>query len=125
MARVDGFEDLIAWQKARFLTRRVYEVSREGTLARDFGLGSQMQRASVSIMANVAEGSERGSKEFLQFLLIAKASCAEVRSHLYVALDTGHIDQLTFDELNALVREIGRMIGSLRASIARKIGEEK
>ena len=46
MARVDGFEDLIAWQKARFITRRVYEVSREGTLARDFGLGSQMQRPS-------------------------------------------------------------------------------
>lgn len=125
MARVDGFEDLIAWQKARFLTRRVYEVSREGTLARDFGLGSQMQRASVSIMANIAEGSERGSKEFLQFLLIAKASCAEVRSHLYVALDTGYVDQHTFDELNTLATEVWRIVASLRASIAHKISEEK
>jgi len=72
-------------------------------------------------MANIAEGSERGSKEFHQFLVTAKASAAEVRSHLFVALDTGYIEQATFDELYGLVTEVGRIIGALRASIARKL----
>jgi four helix bundle protein len=61
------FEELIAWQKARELTRAVYEVTRKGCFARDFGLASQIQRASVSIMANIAEGFERNrSSEFHQ-----------------------------------------------------------
>jgi four helix bundle protein len=121
LGRVENFEELIAWQKARHLTKRIYEVSRQGALARDFGLSSQMQRASVSIMANIAEGSERGSKEFHQFLVTAKASAAEVRSHLFVALDIEYIERQTFDELNSLSAEVERIIGALRASIARKI----
>lgn len=116
-----GFEDLIAWQKARFLTKRIYEVTRHGNAARDFGFSGQIQRASVSIMANIAEGSERGSREFHQFLVTAKASAAEVRPHLFVALDTEYLDQVTFDELYALTTELGRIIGALRASIAQKL----
>jgi four helix bundle protein len=123
MSKPEGFEDLIAWQKARVLTKRVYEVTRQGTFARDFDLGRQIQRASVSIMGNIAEGSERGSKEFHQFLVTAKASAAEVRSHLFAAFDAGHIDQTTFNELRSLVIEIGRIIGALRASIARNLSQ--
>jgi four helix bundle protein len=71
------------------------------------GLTGQMQRAAVSIMANVAEGFERGKpKEYLQFLLIAKASCAEVRSHLYVALDSGYLDEPTFPTARAGARNL-------------------
>lgn len=120
-----GFEELIAWQKARVLTKRVYELTREGAFSRDFGLSNQIQRASVSIMANIAEGSERGSREFHQFLVTAKASTAEVRSHLFVALDIGYIGQATFDELYTLATELGRVIGGLRSSIARKINVER
>lgn len=81
--RIDKFEDLIAWQKARELTKEVYRISKQGAFAKDFGLSGQIQRASVSIMSNIAEGFERGGRgEFHQFLSVAKASCAEVRSLL-------------------------------------------
>ncbi len=119
--RAEKFEDVIAWQKARILTQVVYEATRQGTFARDWGLTSQMQRASVSIMSNVAEGFERGKpREYLHFLSIAKTSCAEVCSHLYVALDTGYIDQPTFAHLSSLANEIARILAGLRASIERQ-----
>jgi four helix bundle protein len=83
--KVNRFEDLIAWQRSRELTKQIYLLTRKDSFSRDFGLREQIQRASVSIMSNLAEGFERGSiNEFHQFLFIAKASCAEVRSQLYV-----------------------------------------
>jgi len=121
MSKIERFEDLIAWQKARALTRVIYEVTRQGAFAKDFGLAGQIQRAAVSIMSNVAEGFERGGRgEFHQFLSTAKASCAELRSQLYVALDVGYLDQRKFDELLRQAEEVGRIIGGLRASIARQ-----
>ncbi len=118
MGKVERFEDLIAWQKARDLTKRTYHISHEGAFSRDFGLSSQIQRASVSIMSNIAEGFERGGRgEFHQFLSMAKASCAEVRSLLYVALDNTYISQTSFAELMVLAEEVGRIVGGLRASV--------
>ena len=115
---VERFEDLIAWQKARQLTRVVYEFTRRGNWAKDFGLAGQIQRASVSIMSNIAEGFERNRQaEFHQFLSTAKASCAEVRSQLYVALDVGYLSQAEFEELLAQAEEVGRIVGGLRASV--------
>ena len=103
MGKVERFEDLIAWQKARELTKRIYHISREGAFSKDFGLSSQIQRASVSIMSNIAEGFERGGRgEFHQYLSMAKASCAELRSQLYVALDNGYISRTSFAELMPL-----------------------
>jgi four helix bundle protein len=121
MAKVERFEELIAWQKARQLTRDIYSTSRRGPLSRDFGLSSQLQRASVSIMANIAEGFERARRpEFHQFLSTAKASCAEVRSHLYVALDSGYITQEEFNRLQGTAIEVGKIIGGLRAAVQRQ-----
>lgn len=118
MREVEEFEDLIAWQKAQALTKAIYEVTREGSFAKDYGLAGQIQRASVSIMSNIAEGFERGNRnEFHHFLVIAKSSCAEVRSQLYVALDTGHINQAQFDQLMRLAREVAKIVGGLRASV--------
>jgi four helix bundle protein len=78
--RVERFEDLIAWQKAKDFTKQIYLLTRNEPFSRDFGLRDQIQRASVSIMSNLAEGFERGSRsEFHQFIVIAKGSCAEVR----------------------------------------------
>lgn len=120
MARVARFEDLIVWQRARELTSAIYKVTQAKTFAADRGLAQQLQRAAVSVMANVAEGFERtGFIEFHRFVTIAKASCAEVRSLLYVALDTRYIDQATFDELMARANEVARLAGGLRASLAR------
>jgi four helix bundle protein len=114
MATFKSFEDIEAWQKARQLSRKLYEVSNSGAFARDFGLRDQVRKASVSIMSNIAEGYERGgAREFIQFLSIAKASAGEVRSQLYVALDQNYIDKKTFDELSGLAREISRMITGL------------
>src|SRR5437016_2327793 len=115
------FEDLIAWQKARELTRQIYAVTRSGPFAQDFGLKDQIRAASVGVMSNIAEGFERGRpNEFQHFLRIAKGSCAEVRTQLYVALDAEYIDNATFQRLLALAEEVGRLIGGLRASVQRR-----
>ena len=116
--RVDKFEDLIAWQKARELTREIYQISQQGAFAKDYGLSGQIQRASVSIMSNIAEGFERGGRgEFHQFLSVAKSSCAEVRSLLYVALDIKYIHKTQFIKIMDKAREVGRIVGGLRASV--------
>jgi len=97
MEKIKRFEDLIAWQKARELTKRIYRLTNKGLFSKDFGLRDQIRRASVSIMSNLAEGFERGGRaEFHQFVVISKGSCAEVRSQLYVALDVEYITQKEF-----------------------------
>ena len=121
MAKIERFEDLIAWQKARELTRAIYEVTRHGAFAKDYGLSWQIQRAAVSIMSNLAEGFERGGRgEFHQFLSTAKASCAEVRSQLYVAFDVGYLDKSVFDRLMQQAEEVARIVGGLRVSVQRQ-----
>ena len=121
MARIERFEDLVAWQKARVLTRLVYQATKKEKFSRDFGLSGQIQRAAVSMMSNVAEGFERGGRgEFHQFLSTAKASCAELRSQLYVAFDIGYVDQKEFDNLMTRAIEVGKIIGGLRASVAKQ-----
>jgi four helix bundle protein len=126
MSRVERFEDLIAWQKARELTRCIYAVTGQGSFAKDPGLTNQLRRAVVSVMANIAEGFERGGRpEFHQFLSTAKGSCAEVRSHLYVALDTGHLGQPEFERVLALAEEVARVVGGLRASVQRQRDEQR
>jgi four helix bundle protein len=111
MNRIERFEDILAWQKARALTKDIYASTKIGGFARDFGLKDQIQRASVSTMANIAEGFERGGdREFGQFLSDSKGSCGEVKSHLYVALDQGYIAPMTFDKLYASADEVGRLV---------------
>ena len=120
-SRIEEFEDLIAWQKARDLAREIYRVTQQGAFAKDYGLSGQIQRADVSIMSNIAEGFERGNpREFHQFLSVAKASCAEVRSQLYVALDAGYLDEEHFQILMRLAKETGKVIGGLRVSVERR-----
>ena len=118
MAKIERFEDLIAWQKARILAHDIYVTTREEQFRRDFGLASQVQRAAVSVMANLAEGFERRRKaEFHRYVEIAKASCAEVSSHLYVALDVGYIEASRFEALQSQVAELGRILAGLKASL--------
>ena len=106
MATFKKFEDIKAWQKARKATRAVYEATADVRFSRDFGLRDQIQRASVSIMANIAEGFGRHSdKEFANFLK-AHASVSEVQSHLYVAIDMGYVSDSTFESLYLLLDEI-------------------
>ena len=119
--RIVRFEDLIAWQKARGLTAAVYGTTATGHFSKDFGLREQIRRAAVSTMSNIAEGFERGSAaEFSRFLSIAKASCAELRSQLYVALDVGYLTEDAFNSLIAQADEVARIIGGLRDSAKRR-----
>ncbi len=118
---VSRFEELIAWQKARVLAASIYQITAQGAFSKDFGFKDQIQRAGVSVMSNVAEGFERGSSaEFHQYLVIAKASCAELRAQLYLALDVGYIDQKIFNETMKLAEEVARLVGGLRASVKRQ-----
>ena len=85
-----------------------------------------MRRSSVSIMANIAEGFERARQsEFHQFLSIAKSSCAELRSHLYVAYDAKHVDARTFDDLMSMAQEVSLVLGGLRSAVQRRRAERK
>jgi four helix bundle protein len=119
--RIERFEDLIAWQKARLMTRDVYLSALEGKFARDFVLSGQIRRAALSVSSNIAEGFDRGNRnEFHQFLSIAKASCAEVRNDLYVALDIGYLNETSANLMIANSEEVSRIIGGLRAAVARQ-----
>jgi four helix bundle protein len=111
LATISRFQEIEAWKKARELTKAVYICSKKGAFAKDFGLRNQIQRATVSIMSNIAEGFERGgSAEFINFLSIAKASAGEVESHLYVALDQGYISEAEFRRLYGLVTSTKKLI---------------
>lgn len=114
MAGIERFEDIEGWKLARKVTNRIYDLSSTGDFGRDFALVNQIRRASISIMSNIAEGFERdGNKEFVQFLSIAKGSCGEVRSQLYIAADRGYIDETTFTAVRGLLVETSRTISGL------------
>ncbi len=105
------FEELEIWKLARSLTGRIYTLTGTGRFAQDYGLCNQIQRASVSVMSNIAEGFERGgNREFSQFLAIAKGSCGEVRCQLYVALDQGYLDRRDADVLIDQHKKLSIMI---------------
>jgi four helix bundle protein len=111
---VKYFEDLDVWKEARRLTNEVYAATRDTGFSKDFGLRDQIQRAAVSIMSNIAEGFERGgNQEFIQFLYIAKGSCGEVRSQLYVAVDQGYLSKDRFTELLNSFKRLSGMLSSL------------
>jgi four helix bundle protein len=108
------FEDLEGWKRARELTTCIYKTSNGELFRRDFSLRDQLRRSGVSIMANIAEGfGRKGKAEFSRFLTIAQASSFELRSHLYVALDTGYLDQEHFQELFGMATRVENLIGGL------------
>ena len=114
MAKFSRFEEIQAWQKAKDLTLTIYKITADEGFSKDYGLKDQIRRASVSIMANIAEGhGRRTNTEFANFLNIARGSAAGVQSHLYIALGLKYIEQKEFDELYQTLTEISRMTLSL------------
>jgi four helix bundle protein len=108
MAKINRFEEIIAWKKAEELTALIYSELR---ICKDFSFKDQIQRASVSIMNNIAEGFERGgNKEFRNFLYIAKGSSAEVRSMLGLALKLSYIGKNEHDKLINLAIEVSKLL---------------
>jgi four helix bundle protein len=111
---VKQFEELEIWQEARRLTQAIYRLTKTESFLKDFALRDQVQRAAVSVMSNIAEGFERGgNQEFIQFLYVAKASCGEVRSQIYVALDQGYMSKMDSEESIIDFRRLSGMIGNL------------
>ena len=103
MATIKRFEEIEAWQVGRSLVNAVYALTKKGGFARDWGLRDQIQRATVSVCSNIAEGFERcGNKEFAHFLWIAKGSAGEVASQLYHAKDNGYITESEFQSVTEM-----------------------
>lgn len=110
MSAIGRFEDIKAWQKARALANQVYDMTRQGSFAKDYALKDQIRRASVSVMSNIAEGYARQTdKEFIQFLHVALGSVAEVQSQLYLAEDLGYISNGEFRDVYEMASETVRL----------------
>lgn len=112
---IQKFEDVVGWQKSRILVSSIY-LTFKG--CKDFSFKNQIERAAVSVMNNIAEGFERRSdKAFSNFLFIAKGSCAEVKSMLYIASDLGYIDSEQTRKLQDQASEIARILSGLIKSL--------
>lgn len=109
--RIDRFEDIEAWQLARELTRKVYELTKKTPFSKDYGLKDPIRAAAGSSMHNIAEGFDaETAPEFIRFLSYAQRSCTEVQSELYMALDEKYIDEAEF-------KATYEMAGRTRAAI--------
>ncbi len=114
MATFSRFEDIQAWQKARILTKLIYQLTTESEFSKDYDLRNQIRRSSISIMANIAEGQgRRTDKDFANFLNISLGSISETKSHIYIALDLKYINQTIFENVYQKLDEVGKMVFAL------------
>ncbi|MCZ7609880.1 MAG: four helix bundle protein [Ignavibacterium sp.] len=123
--KINSFEDLQVWKDSRILVKSIYQLTADGKFNKDFGLREQIQRASVSIMNNIAEGFERNNnKDYIKFLGYSKGSAGEVRSMLYVATDLGYVSDERFNSLHQLsvniITQISNFIKYLKTSSLKK-----
>lgn len=110
--KIERFEDIKAWQEARDLTKQIYGVTKSYPFNKDYGLVDQIRRASISVMANVAEGFDsKTNTEFVNFLTYSQRSASELQSHLYVALDQQYVTDEQFNRLYEKCREVKNLIG--------------
>ena len=114
MSAIKRFEDLEVWKSSRVLNIKIGALIDEHKFENNYRLINQIEGSSGSIMDNIAEGFERGTRaEFIQFLGYSKGSCGELRSQLYRALDRNYIQLYQFEELLKLVTRISSMIHGL------------
>ena len=116
MAKIEQFEDLHCWQKARQLANEVYDLSAKAKFSKDYRLSNQIRNAAGSVMHNIAEGFDAGTNpEFIRFLKIARRSASEVQSQLYLALDREYINQAELTKAYDLATEAKRLINDMIA----------
>ena len=110
--KIERFEDIKSWKKAREVTNDVFDFSDRGRFATDFALKNQIRKSCLSVLSNIAEGFEReGNREFINFLSIAKGSCGEARAQLYIAFDRNYISDEDFRLTLRKLEEVSRLIG--------------
>jgi four helix bundle protein len=116
MAKIERFEDLQSWQKARLLTNLVYDLTGHTEFAKDFRLRDQIRDAAGSVMHNIAEGFDSGSNpEFIRFMKMARRSASEVQSELYLALDRKYIATEELKKTYEIATEAKRLINGMIA----------
>lgn len=114
MGKFETFEDIEAWKEAKALAVLIYSTSNSGDFSKDYSFKDQLRRSAVSISSNIAEGFERqGDKEFSRFLYIAKGSCGELRSQLYIAKELNYITEEAFIDFSDRTIKISKMISGL------------
>ena len=114
MATIKSFEELIIWQEARKFANDIYKLTKKYPQEEMYGLISQMRRSAVSIMSNIAEGFDRRTtREFISFLVIARASISEVQNNLYISLDLNYINNEDFKIYYDYARKIAKLINGL------------
>jgi four helix bundle protein len=119
MEEKHSFKKLNVWQKAYLLVLNTYKQTQKFPSFELYGLTSQIRRGAVSILANIAEGSERQyKKEFVQFLSIARGSLAEIETYLMLSRDLGYLNQDEFIQLGDLRKEVGRLLRGLYKSLS-------
>ena len=126
MARIEKFEDIQSWQKARQLCVIIFQLTGQERFSKDYSLKDQIKRSSGSVMDNIAEGFDRSSsKDLRRFLFFSKGSLSEVKSQLYRALDQEYINSEEFKQAFNLADETGKLIGGLINYLGKRINNYK
>jgi len=114
VSTIKSFEELIIWQEARKFANNIYNLTKKYPQEEMYSLTSQMRRAAVSVMSNIAEGFDRRTtKEFISFLIIARASVSEVQNDLYISLDLNYINNEDFKIYYNHAQKIAKLINGL------------
>jgi four helix bundle protein len=122
MTNIRGFKELQVWQKAMNLADQIYSLTDNFPQIEMYGLASQIRRSAVSIPSNIAEGCARnGTKEFIQFLGIAKGSLAELETRLLLARRRNYLNEEHMQQINMQIREVDNFIFSLITKLRSKL----
>ena len=121
MQKISSYQQLEIWQKSMILVTTIYQITSAFPKTEIFGLTSQMRRAAVSIPSNIAEGWGRKlTKEFIQYLRIARGSLLELETHLMISQNLGYIENQISNKLLLSTLEINKMINSMISSLEKK-----
>ncbi len=126
MAKINRFEDLQSWQKARQLANYIYDLTEQPKFSKDFKLRDQIQGAAGSVMHNIAEGFDSGTNpEFIRFLKMSRRSASEVQSELYLALDRKYITDENLNTAYSLATESKRLVNGMIAYLRKSTPPRK
>ena len=126
MAKIERFEDIVAWQKGMELCDAVYSITSKENFAKDYALKDQIRKSAISVPSNISEGFERESNnQFIYFLVIAKASAGELRTQLYIAKNQKYISAEEFEKLKEQCHAVSKLISGFVSYLREKRKEKE